>query len=94
MWRWIGEQLARHHWIALTSWIALTELLKRRWIAVYWLRKVECKGLEALLMQQEKFAILHMQNFIKATKSGGCVKWTPYAADLDNVHRDGVGKWC
>jgi hypothetical protein len=61
---------------------------------VYWLRKVECKGLEALLMQQEKFAILHMQNFIKATKSGGCVKWTPYAADLDNVHRDGVGKWC
>ncbi len=50
--------------------------------------------LAALRMQQEKFAILHMQKFIKATRSGGCVKWTPYAADLNNVHRDGMGKWC
>ena len=61
---------------------------------VYWLRKEECTGLEALLMQQEKFAILHMQKFIKATRSGGCVKWTPYPPDLDNVHRDDMGNWC
>ena len=45
-------------------------------------------------MQKEKLAILHMKKILKATRSGGPVKWTPYATDLDNAHRDAMGKWC
>ena len=61
---------------------------------VYWLRKVECQGLAALIMQKEKFAIKHMQTYIKATRSVGPVEWTPYPTDLENAHRDALGKWC
>ncbi len=55
---------------------------------VYWLRKVECQSLAALIMQKEKLAIKHMQTYIKATRSVGPVEWTPYPTDLKNAHRD------
>ena len=43
---------------------------------------------------EEKLTILHMKKILKTTRSGGPVKWTPYVADLDNAHRDTMGKWC
>jgi hypothetical protein len=61
---------------------------------VYLLRKVECQGWAALIMQKEKLAIKHMQTCIKATRSVGPVEWTPYPTDLENAHRDALGKWC
>jgi hypothetical protein len=45
-------------------------------------------------MQKEKLAIKHIQTYIKATRSVGPVEWTPYPTDLENAHRDALGKWC
>jgi hypothetical protein len=45
-------------------------------------------------MQKEKLVILHMRKFLTTTRSDGPVKWTPYVTDLDNAHRDVMGKWC
>ena len=33
-------------------------------------------------------------NIHKATRSVGPVEWTPYPTDLENAHRDALGKWC
>ena len=61
---------------------------------VYWLRKVEYIGLEALMAQQEKLAIEHMRAYIRSTKSKRRVEWTAYESDLTHPHRDASGTWC